>query len=130
MAPQFPTQWMLLASPSKTPLTIINSKAMLCGTPLSGVRHSSAPARAELTFDANVRVSTRSLRFDVLLISHRHCFSSAVQRHPGSRPSLPKADTTLSKSFETLLSKLLYGSDWLNAIDPVENTAPSFGAVK
>src|SRR5262249_53423699 len=62
--------------------------------------------------------------------SHRHCFSSAVHAQPGSRPSLLKAVSTLSNSRETLLSKLLYGSDWLKAIDPVENTAPLFGAVK
>ena len=41
-----------------------------------------------------------------------------------------KAFTTFARIRETLLSKFLAGSACPNAIEPVEKTAPLFGAVK
>jgi hypothetical protein len=41
-----------------------------------------------------------------------------------------EASTTLPSSFEPLLSKFLAGSARPKPIEPVKNTAPSFGALK
>jgi hypothetical protein len=78
--------------------------------------HPSDPDRLPPRFDGERR--------------QRHCFSSAVQAQPGSRPERLKPSTTFFRNLETLFSKLWNGNAWLKAIEPVESTAPSLGALK
>lgn len=99
--------------------------------PAKQTHFACLPAATERVIGAMVDVLAEvGVRLLERTSSQRHCFSSAVQAEAGSLPFLAKASTMFFRSFETLLSKLLKGSDWPKAMEPVDTTAPSLGAVK